>query len=97
MIVKTFNAMAIGAAMTAAVGLVAMSGTAEARRGGPSVIEQSYIVPGPYKGYSGFVPSGGPRSYYCDYQRIPNRQCTVGRDGREKCKIVNWTLKQACY
>jgi hypothetical protein len=69
---------------------------AEARRGG-GVIERSYVVPGPYRGYSGFVPGTGPRSVYCDYQRIPNRECKVGRDGRERCKIVNWTLKQACY
>ncbi len=83
------------AAMTAASVMFA-GGTAEARKGGGDVIEKSFTVPGPYKGYSGFVPGIGARSYYCDYQRIPNRQCTVV-NGRERCKIVNWTLKQFCY
>jgi len=66
---------------------------AEARRSrGKDVIEKHYITDRPVRGFSGFA--GG---YYCDYRRVPNRQCTVLADGRESCRIVNWTLTQACY
>lgn len=93
-----WNLTTFGAAIMMAASILFAGGVAEARRGGGSdLIEQSFIVPGPYKGYSGFAPATGSRAYYCDYQRIPNRQCTVGADGRERCKIVNWTLKQFCY
>jgi hypothetical protein len=58
--------------------------------------EEDYQTKGPARGYSGSV-WGGRRNYWCDYQRIPNRQCTTLVNGRQKCKVVNWTLKQYCY
>lgn len=72
---------------------VAAPDVAHAGRGrGKHIIEQHYVMDGPGKGFSGFAAG-----YYCDYQRIPNRQCVVTPSGRESCKIVNWTLKQVCY
>ena len=31
-----------------------------------------------------------------DYQRLPDRRCTVNSSGRESCKIVGWTLREMC-
>ncbi len=77
---------------------VVASTSAEARKGGySSTLEEIEIqTQGPVKGYSGSPPGAGSL-VYCDYQRIPNRQCTIGANGQERCKIVNWTLKQYCY
>jgi len=87
---KTYTLAAAAAVLLAQV---VAPGVAEARRGhGKNVIEKHFETAGPVKGYSGFA--GG---YYCDYQRIPNRKCVVTASGDEKCKIVSWTLKQACY
>jgi hypothetical protein len=58
--------------------------------------QENYTTRGPARGYSGPV-WGGRRNYWCDYQRIPNRQCVTLSNGREKCRVVNWTLKQYCY
>ncbi len=95
---SSFKALSFGAVAAAIlVSSFFMPAGAHARKGyGPSVIEKSFITDGPVKGYSGFV-RGGARNFYCDYQRIPNRKCTYTADGRERCKIVNWTLKQFCY
>jgi len=51
---------------------------------------------GPRHGYSGFV-WGGNRSYYCDYQRLPNRECATLKSGKQRCRVTSWTLKQYCY
>lgn len=51
---------------------------------------------GPQRGYSGWV-WGGNRSYYCDYQRLPNRECTTLKSGKQRCRVTSWTLKQYCY
>ncbi len=85
--------MAMYAAMFVAVlaaALVAPS-TAEARRGYQYWTSEHA---GPVRGYSGFAGFGA-RRYYCDYQRHPNRKCTVV-NGRERCRIVSWTLVQTC-
>jgi len=87
---KTFTWVAAAAVLLAQV---AVPGVAEAKRGhGTRVIEKHFETPGPVEGYSGFAGS-----YYCDYQRIPNRKCVVTASRQESCKIVSWTLKQACY
>ncbi len=66
---------------------------AHAKRGrGTHVIEKHFETRGPVKGYSGFAGR-----YYCDYQRVPTRKCIITASGHESCKIVSWTLKQACY
>ena len=91
MSVKPFVFAACGAAVLFAQ--FASPDVAHARKGrGKDVIEKHFITDGPVKGYSGFA--GG---YYCDYQRVPNRQCVITPSGHESCKIVNWTLKQVCY
>lgn len=81
----------------AAILAAAVAGSpAEAKKGGSTWSEVSVELPGPTKGYSGFYSFGGAKSAYCDYQRHPNRQCTVDSRGRETCRIVSWTLKQSC-
>jgi len=88
---KSFAFAAIGTA--ALLAQVAAPDVAHAKyRSGKKLIERHFVTDGPVKGYSGFA--GG---YYCDYQRVPNRQCVVTASGGESCKIVNWTLKQVCY
>lgn len=94
---NSLRTISFAIAAAASVTMLLAAGDAEARGDGPSVIEEHFITKGPVKGYSGFAPTTGPRSFYCDYQRIPNRVCKVGPDGRERCKIENWTLKQFCY
>lgn len=58
--------------------------------------QRNYETKGPVRGYSGHVRQGA-RVLYCDYMRVPNRQCTIDRAGRERCRIVSWTLQQRCY
>ncbi len=89
----TAKALIIAATAAAAIVNIAAPETAEAKRSrGKEVIEKHYITDGPVKGFSGFA--GG---YYCDYKRVPNRQCVLLPNGQEKCKIVSWRLTQACY
>ena len=88
-----------GALLAVALVPILASTSAEAqkgRRSGSTYEEVQIETPGPVKGYSG-SPVGAGVSVYCDYQRIPNRQCTIGLDGSERCKVVSWTLKQYCY
>lgn len=91
MSLKPFALATIGAAVMLAQ--VAAPDVSHAKpRSGKQLIERSFTFKGPVRGYSGFA--GG---YYCDYQRVPNRQCVITASGDESCKIVNWTLKQVCY
>jgi hypothetical protein len=93
------SALCSGALAALALAPMLLSTPAEAQRGrgGASTYEEVQITtPGPVKGYSG-SPVGAGSLVYCDYQRTPNRQCTIGLDGKERCKIVSWTLTQYCY
>lgn len=83
--------MLIVAAALAGGAMLLGSGEAEARRG---YYSWSSEHAGPVRGYSGFAGIG-PRRYYCDYQRHPNRKCTWS-GGKERCRIVSWTLQQNC-
>ncbi len=65
---------------------------AEARGGGRGHYSQDFEFDGPKRGYEGQAPAGAA---YCSYQRIPNRKCKWV-NGKEKCKIVSWTLRQTC-
>ena len=87
---KTFAAAAALAAVAATAFLPATAALAGSK--GRDVIVQDYTFDKPMHGFSGHA-SGG---YYCDYQRLPNRQCTVDRNGNEKCTIVSWTLREMC-
>lgn len=76
----------------------AMATTAEAqRRGGSSseYYEWQSEHRGPVRGFSGWVP-GGRRSLYCDYIRVPNRECTETASGKRRCRVTSWTLTQHC-
>ena len=76
----------------AAVTVGLLSGTAaEAGGRGKEVFVQDYKFSKPMHGYSGHAGS-----YFCDYQRLPDRKCSVDRNGRESCKIVGWTLREMC-
>lgn len=95
MSIRTTTAILMGAAT-----LIAINGPALAQfpPGNGFVYESERRTRGPEHGYSGFVWSGpGPRSVYCDYQRIPNRVCATSRDGRRRCRVEGWTLRQYCY
>jgi hypothetical protein len=72
-------------------GLALFTGSPAEARGGKDVYVQTYQFSKPMHGYSGH--SG---NYYCDYQRIPNRKCSVDGSGHERCKIVSWTLREMC-
>ena len=71
-----------GAATTAAL----------ARGAAKEFYVQDYQVAGPAKGIEGQVGS-----YYCSYQRLPNRVCAIDGQGNERCAIKGWTLRQHCY
>jgi hypothetical protein len=79
-------------------GSMLISAQAGARDRGPSsrYYERQIETDRPYHGYSGWVGIG-PRSLYCDYQRLPNRECTRTSSGKRRCRVTSWTLKQYCY
>lgn len=78
-------------AIAVAAAVSAFAGAAEAGGRGKEMFVQDYQFSKPMHGYSG--QAGG---YYCDYQRLPNRQCTIDASGRETCRIVSWTLREMC-
>lgn len=87
------NTFAFAVAAVAVAGATLITGSAaEAGGRGKDVYVQDYKFDKPMHGYSGH--SG---AYYCDYQRLPDRKCTVDRNGNEKCAIVGWTLREMCY
>lgn len=78
-------------ALAIAAGALAASTSAEAGGRGKEFFVQDYKFDKPMHGYSGH--SG---NYYCDYQRLPDRKCSVDRNGNEQCVIVGWTLREMC-
>ncbi|MEQ1653804.1 MAG: hypothetical protein ABL897_15080 [Hyphomicrobium sp.] len=87
------NTFAFAVASVAVAAAALLSGSpAEAGGRGKEVFVQDYKFSKPMHGYSGH--SG---SYYCDYQRLPDRKCALDRNGNEKCKIVGWTLREMCH
>ena len=76
-----------------ASGLAGLLSTPAAEaRGAKEFYVQDYQFDQPMKGYEGQAGS-----YYCSYQRLPNRVCTYDSNGNERCKIKGWTLRQHCY
>jgi hypothetical protein len=63
-----------------------------AKGGGKEFYVQDYQFNQPMSGYEGRAGN-----YYCSYQRLPNRVCTVDANGNERCQIKGWTLRQHCY
>ena len=79
----------------AAVALVApilAAGSAEARRGVKPYYSESYQTRGPVRGYEGYAAP----DYYCSYKRFPNRECTTGKGGKQRCRVTSWRLEQTC-
>jgi len=69
-----------------------LSTTAAQARGGKEFFTEDYQFNQPMHGYQGQAGS-----YYCSYQRLPNRVCTVDSNGNEHCSVQGWTLRQYCY
>lgn len=86
---KTFALAA--ATLAIAAGTLFTGSTAEAGGRGKEVFVQDYNFDRPMHGYSGH--SG---NYYCDYQRLPQRKCSIDKNGNESCRIVGWTLREMC-
>lgn len=80
----------ITAIAAVAVGAILSVTTAQAGGGSKEFFVQDYKFKNSMHGYSGH--SG---NYFCDYQRLPDRKCTLV-NGVERCKIVGWTLRQMC-
>jgi len=84
----TKTAILCGAALAVAGTL----STGALAKGGKEFYVQDYQFDQPMKGYEGQAGN-----YYCSYQRLPNRVCSVDSSGNERCKIKGWTLRQHCY
>lgn len=69
-----------------------LTSTAAQARGGKEFYSEDYQFSQPMKGYEGQAGN-----YYCSYQRLPNRVCTIDASGNERCKVKGWTLRQYCY
>lgn len=85
---KTIAQTLAAAAAIATVAGATLAPTAANAGSGRQLFLQTYNFKKPMHGYSGHAGS-----YYCDYQRLPQRKC----DGNGmNCKIVGWTLQQIC-
>jgi hypothetical protein len=76
------------AALASALGAT----TAAEARGGKEFFSEDYQFDQPMHGLQ-----GQQGNYYCSYQRLPNRVCSVDASGNERCKVKGWTLRQYCY
>jgi hypothetical protein len=88
------HAMRVGAialALTAPM-LASTAAQAQLRRGVKPYYSQSYETRGPVRGYEGYIAP----DYYCSYKRFPNRECTTGANGKQRCRVVSWRLEQTC-
>ncbi len=85
-------ATAISAIGLAASFFAATSAEAQLRRGVKPYYSQSYETRGPQRGYEGYIAP----DYYCSYKRFPNRECTTGKGGKQRCRVVSWRLEQTC-
>jgi hypothetical protein len=81
----------VKAAIAGAIPAAALAPAALAK-GGKEFYVQDYQFDRPMSGYDGRAGN-----YYCSYQRLPNRVCTVDASGNERCKVQGWTLRQHCY
>lgn len=79
------------AVLASAVAGLLTASSAQAR-GSKDFYSQDYQFDRPMRGFE-----GQQGSYYCSYQRLPNRVCTVDASGNERCVIKGWTLRQYCY
>jgi hypothetical protein len=88
----------LAGASLVALGVMLAASAVSARDRSPSsqYYERQTESDRPVRGYSGWVGFGA-RSLYCDYQRLPNRECTRTSSGKQRCRVTSWTLKQYCY
>jgi hypothetical protein len=84
--VQIFKTAILGAALAAGLATGALA------KGGKEFFVQDYQFNQPMSGYEGRAGN-----YYCSYQRLPNRVCTVDAKGNERCQVKGWTLRQHCY
>jgi hypothetical protein len=82
---------AIALALTAPI-ILATAAQAQFRRGVKPYYSESYETRGPVRGYEGYLAP----DYYCSYKRFPNRECTTGANGKQRCRVVSWRLEQTC-
>ena len=69
-----------------------LTSTAAEAKGAKDFYSEDYQFDQPAHGYQGQAGS-----YYCSYQRLPNRVCEIDANGSERCKVKGWTLRQYCY
>lgn len=79
-------------AIIATLAVCSLTASPADARGGRDYYLQDYKFEKPMHGFEGRAAGG----YFCSYQRLPNRVCTVV-NGAEKCTIKGWTLRQHCY
>ena len=87
---KTVSQTLAAAALAAIAGASLFAAT-DANAGGHrgrEIFIQDYTFDKPMHGYSGHAGN-----QYCDYQRLPNRQCDANG---QNCRIVSWTLREMC-
>jgi hypothetical protein len=90
--ISPHTATALLAAAAFAAPLLAAA-TAHAQfRGNKPYYSRDYQTRGPQRGYEGFLFP----DYYCSYKRFPNRECTTGKGGKQRCRVVSWRLEQTC-
>ena len=89
---STKCATAVAAMGLATAFLAAGAAEAQFRRGIKPYYSESYETRGPVRGYEGYVAP----DYYCSYKRYPNRECSVGKGGKQRCRVVSWRLEQTC-
>ena len=88
---KIIRGAAIAVALTAPM-LASGAAQAQFRRGVKPYYSESYETRGPVRGYEGYIAP----DYYCSYKRFPNRECTTGANGKQRCRVVSWRLEQTC-
>lgn len=86
------HAVMLAVAALATPLVVATNADAQLRRGVKPYYSESYETGGPQRGYEGYVAP----DYYCSYKRFPNRECTTGKGGKQRCRVVSWRLEQTC-
>ena len=84
------------ASLASAIALMPSPAAAQWLNLGPDELTSTYESRRPVRGYSGWMRYGN-RDYYCDYIRTPKRRCRTDRRGRQRCRVVGWTLNQRCY
>lgn len=88
----TFPLLLAAVAFAAPLVFAATTAEAQLRRGVKPYYSESYETRGPQRGYEGYIAP----DYYCSYKRFPNRECTTGKGGKQRCRVVSWRLEQTC-